>query len=263
MKEEEPAVKKAKSADTEGEKPKPLAAWEDVFALDFGNNWHLAYAQESEKKKDAQVTWIKQLLGVFLVLPEEKAFSKINKDIKFSDRHGAFVQVLDEHTKVLDCLLQSFLLRNPGKTCNPFSHLPVLQPSSIVAKPPVKTRPADIKPTSQSAFLHVTAGFTLTLSGAEPFVIGRSYSQLLDDEGKKGDIKELLSLNLKNLPGCEKISRYHANIVWNENGWTLVNRSSIGTLVDDVLIQTEAELKHGSLIRIGSQYLTFYHNLRS
>lgn len=267
-KEDEPAVKKVKGAESV-DQPKALAAWEDVFALDFGCNWHLAYASESEKKKDAQIGWIKQLIGVHLALPEEKTFAKINKDIKFAERHSAFGAVLDEHTKVLDCLLQSFLNRNPGKTCNPFSYLPTLQQPSLGAKLPVtqKAKP-DIKANAevcQSAFLHVTAGFTLALNTAEPFVIGRGFSQLLDegDGIKKGDGKEVLSLNLKNLPGCDKISRYHANIVWKDGNWYLVNRSSFGTIVDDVLFNGEAPLRHGSVCKIGSQYLTFYHNPRS
>ena len=277
--EAQPAAKRAKPEEAAEEAVAPLAKWEDAFVLDLGKDWQKAYELDVDVKREAQVNWIRQLIGLYLVPPEEKAFSKINKDLKISERFGAFTALLDEHRKVFDCLTQSIVTRkNDGPTVNPFALLtPIAPPPPPPAPAPAKHTPysgrlaskveAAVFPGSGPAavaFVHVTAGLTLSVMANIPFVIGRSYSPVIDGQREPPE-RQTLSLNLKNLPGSDKVSRLHAVIRCVDSRWQLENISPLGTFVDDVLVPKDASapLRHGSHIWVGSQSVAFFTNPNS
>ena len=250
-------------------------SWESAFALDLCNDWEHAFLPAGPEKQQSQIGWVRQLIGVSLVLPEEKEYNRISKDIKFSDRLSGNAHVAAAHLRVMDVLLRSCIESKSDCVLNPIGLVGGAKPQETteektIVKTKISSKPETVnEPPTADAFVYMQGGVVLGVSKTRKFLIGRSYKSADDGEG----VEEGLSLNLKNLPGSSDISRKHACIEWRPslsmqiegiksepgNWWVTDLSSKLGIYLDNNLVK-EGELKHGSVIGIGQHLLTFFEN---
>jgi predicted component of type VI protein secretion system len=56
----------------------------------------------------------------------------------------------------------------------------------------------------------------------------------------------------------QRVSRYHADICYQNGTYSIINKSEGGqTFVDDIKVTQETPLSHGQVITLGDQYVRF------